>query len=360
MGAVVYLLVFRPLRNHRPVAKAVASIGLMGVLTAVVTYQVGHAGRPGQPDLPAEPRDVPGRQHLDGPPVAGRHDHRPRHRADRDLPLHPLRPGHSGLGRDRGGSAGQWPLARPHRTGQLDHQFRRLRHRRHPDRPARPPAARDLHAVHRAGTGRRRGRALPLARLGHHRRAGHRRARVALGLRQRCPPGLPRRRRRADPAHPGARRAGRARPDDAEPGHADAGHTRARPAPALAHRHGHRGDGARPRRHLLLHRQRPRRPLRQLHHGRDLALARGGDGLHRPDLTGTAHPRRRVRLHPQHVRHLLGHSVPGGADPFRPRRRGGRRRDRHPGPARPRAHARRRHTDVRGGRGGHLVQQQLH
>jgi ABC-type branched-subunit amino acid transport system ATPase component/branched-subunit amino acid ABC-type transport system permease component len=41
MGALVYLLVFRPLRNHRPVAKAVASIGLMGVLTAVVTYQVG-------------------------------------------------------------------------------------------------------------------------------------------------------------------------------------------------------------------------------------------------------------------------------------------------------------------------------
>lgn len=41
LGAVAYLLVFRPLRNHRPVAKAVASIGLMGVLTAVVTYQVG-------------------------------------------------------------------------------------------------------------------------------------------------------------------------------------------------------------------------------------------------------------------------------------------------------------------------------
>ena len=41
LGALAYLLVFRPLRNHRPVAKAVASIGLMGVLTAVVTYQVG-------------------------------------------------------------------------------------------------------------------------------------------------------------------------------------------------------------------------------------------------------------------------------------------------------------------------------
>ena len=41
MGALAYLLVFRPLRNHRAVAKAVASIGLMGVLTAIVSYQVG-------------------------------------------------------------------------------------------------------------------------------------------------------------------------------------------------------------------------------------------------------------------------------------------------------------------------------
>ncbi|HVT41368.1 MAG TPA: branched-chain amino acid ABC transporter permease/ATP-binding protein [Acidimicrobiales bacterium] len=43
LGALAYLLVFRPLRNHRPVAKAVASIGLMGLLTAIVTYQVGTA-----------------------------------------------------------------------------------------------------------------------------------------------------------------------------------------------------------------------------------------------------------------------------------------------------------------------------
>ncbi len=43
MGALAYLLIFRPLRNHRPVAKAVASIGLMGLLTAVVTYQAGTA-----------------------------------------------------------------------------------------------------------------------------------------------------------------------------------------------------------------------------------------------------------------------------------------------------------------------------
>jgi sulfate-transporting ATPase len=41
IGAVMYLLVFRPLRKHRAVAKAVASLGLASLLTALVNYQVG-------------------------------------------------------------------------------------------------------------------------------------------------------------------------------------------------------------------------------------------------------------------------------------------------------------------------------
>jgi ABC-type branched-subunit amino acid transport system ATPase component/ABC-type branched-subunit amino acid transport system permease subunit len=41
LGAVTYLLVFRPLRNHRAVARAVASLGLASLLTALVNYQVG-------------------------------------------------------------------------------------------------------------------------------------------------------------------------------------------------------------------------------------------------------------------------------------------------------------------------------
>jgi ABC-type branched-subunit amino acid transport system ATPase component/branched-subunit amino acid ABC-type transport system permease component len=41
LGAIMYVLVFRPLRNHRAVAKAVASLGLASLLTAVVNYQVG-------------------------------------------------------------------------------------------------------------------------------------------------------------------------------------------------------------------------------------------------------------------------------------------------------------------------------
>ena len=41
LGAIFYLLIFRPLRNHRAVAKAVASLGLASLLTALVSYQVG-------------------------------------------------------------------------------------------------------------------------------------------------------------------------------------------------------------------------------------------------------------------------------------------------------------------------------
>ena len=41
LGVVMYGLVFRPLRNHRAVAKAVASIGLAAVITALVDHQVG-------------------------------------------------------------------------------------------------------------------------------------------------------------------------------------------------------------------------------------------------------------------------------------------------------------------------------
>lgn len=41
LGVLLYVAVFRPLRNHLAVAKAVASIGIMVVLTAVVNHQVG-------------------------------------------------------------------------------------------------------------------------------------------------------------------------------------------------------------------------------------------------------------------------------------------------------------------------------
>ena len=47
------------------------------------------------------------------------------------------------------------------------------------------------------------------------------------------------------------------------------------------------------------------------------ALARRGHGVHGSDLAGPAHLCGRVGVHPEHVRHLLGHPVPHRADPCR-------------------------------------------
>lgn len=41
LGVLLYLVVFRALRNHRPVAKTVGSLGVMSVLTALVALRVG-------------------------------------------------------------------------------------------------------------------------------------------------------------------------------------------------------------------------------------------------------------------------------------------------------------------------------
>src|ERR1700722_9072912 len=41
LGVILYGAVFRPLRRQRAVAKAVASLGVMGLLTALVNLQVG-------------------------------------------------------------------------------------------------------------------------------------------------------------------------------------------------------------------------------------------------------------------------------------------------------------------------------
>jgi branched-chain amino acid transport system permease protein len=55
LGLLVYLLVFRPLRGAPPLAKVVASIGLMVVLQAVATLQFGSANRFLAAVLPSSP-----------------------------------------------------------------------------------------------------------------------------------------------------------------------------------------------------------------------------------------------------------------------------------------------------------------
>ena len=231
MGALAYLLIFRPLRNHRPVAKAVASIGLMGLLTAIVTYQAGTSVLLVNPIFPQNHVSFLGvdisvdRLLLAATIIGiGVVAHGP-------VPIHPLRVSDSGLSRDRGGRTRQRTLPRAHRVDELDHQLRRLRVGRRPHRTARAIAARDVHTVHRSRPGRCRGRTLSLPGVGHHGGARYRRARVTLGLSQRRLPQLPCGCRPAHPIGPCARSAGRSRSNHAQPGHAGPSHARARARP---------------------------------------------------------------------------------------------------------------------------------
>jgi branched-chain amino acid transport system permease protein len=59
MGALFHLLVFRPLRHAPPLAKVVASVGLLLVLQAVVVLRFGGTPRPVQPILDKTPVDLP-------------------------------------------------------------------------------------------------------------------------------------------------------------------------------------------------------------------------------------------------------------------------------------------------------------
>ncbi len=360
LGALCYLLVFRPLRNHRPVTKAVASIGLMGLLTAVVQYQVGTQVINVNPIFPQNHVSFLGVDHLHGPALAGRDDHRPRDRADRPLPLHPVRPGHPGVGRDRGGRAGQRALAGPHRADQLDHQLRRLRHRRRPDRPLVPAGAGHLHPVHRAGAGRGRGRPLPLAWAGPSRPASPSAALESLSVYLNgVHPVVPRRRGRADPPRAGPGRAGLPGPHHAEPGHAPPGDARPGPASALAHPddRGRRSRWAWLAIYLFTGNNRAALYTSFIMAVITLSLVvvtgyTGQISLAQLTFAGVS-------------AYILSTFATSGASRSRSRPCSprswppGRRGDRPPGLAGPRPDARRRHIDVRRRRRGHLVQQQL-
>ena len=60
VGLLMYLLVFRPLRDVPPVGKAVASIGLMLVLSGLYIVRIGTVGITAAPILPVEPWEVGG------------------------------------------------------------------------------------------------------------------------------------------------------------------------------------------------------------------------------------------------------------------------------------------------------------
>ena len=67
LGAVSYLLVFRPLRKASTVSNLVASTGLLLVIQSLIVLQFGTSAVPVEPFLPQGNIDVLGASHIDTP-----------------------------------------------------------------------------------------------------------------------------------------------------------------------------------------------------------------------------------------------------------------------------------------------------
>ena len=179
LGALLYVLVFRPLRDAPPAGQG-------GGVARRPRGDPGPAGDPAGHQHRERRRDLPGR-------ALGARDRssccptgstsrsrsscwrsrcRPRFRYTRFGLLD------AGDGGDPDRGLRQRRLARPDRAGQLDDQRHGRRHRRHPHRPGEPADAGDLHALRRPGPGRRGRGPVPAPRADRGRRPRHRHAAV--------------------------------------------------------------------------------------------------------------------------------------------------------------------------------------
>ena len=139
LGLLLYVSMFRPLRTAPPVAKAVASLGVMVVITGLIIQRLGTTRSPSPPIFADE--------HLDASATSGC---RPTGSASRStvvalrslvvaaLPVHAASVSPRARGRDREGRLRLRHLARPDRGGELDDQRRRRRRRRDPHRADLP------------------------------------------------------------------------------------------------------------------------------------------------------------------------------------------------------------------------------
>ena len=160
LGALIHLLIMRPLRNGAPLVRVIATLGVLITLQAIAVLRYTATSKFVPSDLPT---DI---VHVHNTIVIS---------ADRLillgiaagltldalglLPLLALRPRHLGRRRERALGLGPRPLTRHDRRPQLGARLRPRRPRRDPDRPDRHPAAGGADEPrarrHRGGAGRR-------------------------------------------------------------------------------------------------------------------------------------------------------------------------------------------------------------
>ena len=138
LGALLYVLVFRPLRYAPPLAKAVASLGVLVVLQGLMSERMGTIPVSVEAIYPSNRWTWQGHVGAVGPGVPGDHRRGPDAGHHRALPVDAVRPRHPRHRGIRDRRVRQRHLARPHRAVELDARGSRRRRGRDPHRAACP------------------------------------------------------------------------------------------------------------------------------------------------------------------------------------------------------------------------------
>ena len=153
VGVLSELLVFRPLRTSSPLAKLVASLGILLILQATMLLWFGSASKQIPSVFPKDIVEVFGKSIPENgfwmAGVVAAH----RARARRPVPLDPVRSCDAGSGGERGVRHARRAVAEPALDGEHGAGVGGCRRDGHRRRSARPGRLDDVGALHRAGAG---------------------------------------------------------------------------------------------------------------------------------------------------------------------------------------------------------------
>ena len=130
LGAFTHVLVMRPLRRASPLARIVATLGILILVQSAAVLRYGARVTTVTSELPREPHPPVRADRHGRPPDPRRHRRGDEHRAVGVLPLQHVRLGHDGRRREPAGGQHDRPLAGPHRHAQLGARLGAGRHGR--------------------------------------------------------------------------------------------------------------------------------------------------------------------------------------------------------------------------------------
>ena len=130
LGALTHLLVMRQLRRASPLARIVATLGVLILLQGLAVIRYGARVTFVDPELPTTLVHPFGKAVSIDRFILARHRRRPERRRCGRSTVHEVRPGDDGGRREPAGGGDDRPLARPHRRPQLVARLRARRARR--------------------------------------------------------------------------------------------------------------------------------------------------------------------------------------------------------------------------------------